>query len=112
MQSLVWGVYCLSRAGLRLAILLTSGVGGFVLASVATGTPLLVALVLWGIWHARRVFVRPRRGGRRLVRAQVAEPGSARREPPPAGDERNEPKPRAGGRGFGSCDASTGHAGD
>lgn len=58
MQSLVWGVYCLSRAGLRLAILLTSGVGGFVLVSVATGTPLLVALVLWGIWHARRVFVR------------------------------------------------------
>ncbi len=57
MQSLVWGVYCLSRAGLRLAILLTSGVGGFVLVSVATGTPVLVALVLWGIWHARRVFV-------------------------------------------------------
>ena len=26
--------------------------------------------------------------------------------------EESEPKPRAGGRGFGSCDASTGHAGD
>jgi Protein of unknown function (DUF3159) len=56
MQSLVWGCYCLSRAALRLAILLTSGVGSFVLVSLATGTPVLVALVLWGIWHARRAF--------------------------------------------------------
>ena len=30
MQSLVWGVYCLLRAGLRLWALLSSGVGGFV----------------------------------------------------------------------------------
>ena len=58
MQSLVWGFYCLSRAGLRLAILVSSGVGGFLLVSVATGTPVLVALVLWGIWHARRAFGR------------------------------------------------------
>ena len=36
----------------------TSGVGGFVLVSVATGTPVLIALVAWGIWHARRAFVR------------------------------------------------------
>ena len=64
MQSLVWGVYCLSRAGLRLAILLASGVGGFVLVSVATGTPVLVALVLWGIWHAKRAFGRLVRGDR------------------------------------------------
>ena len=47
-ESLVWGFYCLARAGLRLGILLTSGVGGFVLVSVATGTPVLIALVAWG----------------------------------------------------------------
>ncbi len=57
MQSLVWGVYCLARAGLRLAVLLTSGVGGFVLVSAATGMPVIVALILWGIRHARRAFV-------------------------------------------------------
>lgn len=56
MQSIVWGVYCLSRAGLRLAVLLGSGVGGFVLVSLLTGPPVLFGLVFWGIWHARRSF--------------------------------------------------------
>jgi len=56
MQSVVWGVYCLARAGLRLWALLSSGVGGFVVVSVITGTPILVALVVWGLWHARRTF--------------------------------------------------------
>lgn len=58
MQSFVWGVYCLARAGLRLWALLESGVGGFVVISLVTGTPLLVALIAWGIWHARRTFSR------------------------------------------------------
>lgn len=58
MQSLVWGVYCAARAGLRLYVLLDAGVGRFVLVSLVTGTPLLVALVAWGIWHARRTFAR------------------------------------------------------
>jgi hypothetical protein len=58
MQSVVWGVYCLGRAALRLAILLGSGVGSFVLVSVVTGAPILVVLVAWGIWHARRTFTR------------------------------------------------------
>ena len=56
MQSVVWGLYCLARAGLRLTALLGSGVGGFVLVSVFTGAPVLFALVFWGIWHARRSF--------------------------------------------------------
>ncbi len=58
MQSVVWGVYCLARAALRLAVLLGSGVGSFLLVSVATGAPLVIALVLWGVWHARRTFTR------------------------------------------------------
>jgi Protein of unknown function (DUF3159) len=58
MQSLVWGVTCLARAGLRLAALLGSGVGGFLLVSFVTGTPLFLALVAWGVWHARRTFTR------------------------------------------------------
>lgn len=56
LQSVVWGVYCLARAGLRLVVLLGAGVGSFVLVSLLTGPPVLVALVLWGIWHARRSF--------------------------------------------------------
>jgi len=58
LQSMVWGAYCLLRAALRLWVLLESGVGGFVLISAVTGPPLLVALVGWGIWHARRSFSR------------------------------------------------------
>jgi hypothetical protein len=56
MQSVVWGIYCLARSGLRLGLLLASGVGSFVVVSFVTGTPVLIALVLWGIWHARRTF--------------------------------------------------------
>jgi hypothetical protein len=58
MQSIVWGIYCLARAALRLFVLLRSGVGGFVLISLVTGFPFFFALVFWGIWHARRAFSR------------------------------------------------------
>ena len=56
LQSVVWGVYCLARAGLRLIALLGAGVGGFVVVSLLTGVPMLLALLFWGIWHARRWF--------------------------------------------------------
>jgi len=56
MQSVVWGIYCLARAGLRLWALLSSGVGGFVVVSFLTGTPVIAALVFWSLWHARRAF--------------------------------------------------------
>ena len=58
LQSVVWGVYCLGRAVLRLLVLLRAGIGGFVLVSLVTGTPFLIGLVAWGIWHARRTFGR------------------------------------------------------
>jgi len=58
MQSLVWGVSCLTRASLRLLALLGSGVGAFVPVSSVTGMPLYFALVAWGVWHARRSFAR------------------------------------------------------
>lgn len=58
LQSIVWGVYCLARAAFRLYVLLHSGVGGFVVVSLVTGFPFFIALVFWGIWHARRVFSR------------------------------------------------------
>jgi hypothetical protein len=66
-QSVVWGVFCLARAGIRLALLLASGVGGFVVVSAATGTPLFVALVFWGVWHARRTFSRLDPAGLRVA---------------------------------------------
>ena len=58
LQSLVWAAYCLGRAALRLYVLLHTGIGGFVVISVVTGTPVLAVLVFWGLWHARRTFGR------------------------------------------------------
>lgn len=58
LQSLVWAAYCLGRAALRLYVLLHTGVGGFVVIAVVTGTPVLAVLVFWGLWHARRTFGR------------------------------------------------------
>lgn len=58
MQSVVWGIYCLARSALRLVVLLTSGVGGLIVVSFLTGTPILIGLALWGVWHARHAFAR------------------------------------------------------
>jgi hypothetical protein len=58
LQSAVWGVFSVARAALRLWALLASGVGGFVVVSVLTGSPLLLPLIGWGVWHARRTFSR------------------------------------------------------
>lgn len=58
LQTLVWAVYMLVRAGLRLWALLRHGVGGFVVISLLTGSVPPFALVAWGLWHARRTFGR------------------------------------------------------
>ncbi|HEY2868648.1 MAG TPA: VC0807 family protein [Gaiellales bacterium] len=56
MQSVVWGVYCVAAAALRLGALLVSGVGGLVVVSLAVGPPGQIALVVWCLWHARRTL--------------------------------------------------------
>jgi hypothetical protein len=58
MQSVVWGLYCLARSALRIFVLLATGVGGLLVVSFLTGTPILVGLILWGLWHARHAFAR------------------------------------------------------
>jgi uncharacterized protein DUF3159 len=55
-QSAVFGVFYLARAAFRLWALLATGVGGFVVVSVVTGTPFVLVLIGWGVWHARRTF--------------------------------------------------------
>jgi len=55
-QSAAFGVFYLARAALRLWALLASGVGGFVVVSIATGSPFVLVLIGWGVWHARRTF--------------------------------------------------------
>jgi intracellular septation protein A len=55
-QSAVFGVFYVARAALRLWALLAAGVGGFVVVSVVTGSPFVLVLIGWGVWHARRTF--------------------------------------------------------
>jgi len=55
-QSAVFGVFYVARAALRLWALLATGVGGFVVISVVTGSPVVLLLIGWGVWHARRTF--------------------------------------------------------
>jgi hypothetical protein len=54
-ESVVWGLYLLSRSALRLIVLLYAGVGGYLLV-VITGTPLTIALLVWSVWYAVRRF--------------------------------------------------------
>jgi intracellular septation protein A len=53
-QSLVWGVYFLARSGIRLAVLLHGSLENFLLIVFVTGTPVMLALVVWSIRHALR----------------------------------------------------------
>jgi intracellular septation protein A len=55
-QSAVFGVFYVVRAALRLWALLAAGVGGFVVVSIVTGSPFVLVLIGWGVWHARRTF--------------------------------------------------------
>ena len=55
-QSAVFGVFYVARAALRLWALLATGVGGFVVVSIVTGSPFVLVLIAWGVWHARRTF--------------------------------------------------------
>ncbi|HEY2777213.1 MAG TPA: DUF3159 domain-containing protein [Gaiellaceae bacterium] len=55
-QSAVFGAFYLARAALRLWALLATGVGGFVVVSILTGSPFVLVLIGWGVSHARRSF--------------------------------------------------------
>jgi len=55
-ESVVWGLYLLGRSGLRLTALRHGGVGSFVVVSVLTGFPMMLALVAWSIRYSIRRF--------------------------------------------------------
>jgi len=53
-ESVVWGAYFLGRSGLRLAVLLQGGVGGFLLVTFVTGTPVMLLLLAWSVRYSIR----------------------------------------------------------
>jgi intracellular septation protein A len=61
--SLAWGTVFLVRGTLRLLALRSAGVDGFVAVSLVTGYPVMVGLMTWSIWWARRAFARSEEWG-------------------------------------------------
>jgi hypothetical protein len=53
-ESLVWGAYFLARSGIRLAALLHGSLEDFLVIVFLTGTPAMLALMLWSIRYALR----------------------------------------------------------
>ena len=53
-ESLVWGAYFFARSGIRLAALLQGSLESFLLIVLVTGTPAMLALMLWSIRYAMR----------------------------------------------------------
>jgi hypothetical protein len=53
-ESLVWGAYFFARSGIRLAALLQGSLESFLLIVFLTGTPAMLALMLWSIRYAMR----------------------------------------------------------
>jgi uncharacterized protein DUF3159 len=53
-ESLVWGAYFLGRSALRLAVLLHGSIGGFLVITFVTGTPVTILLLVWSIRYAIR----------------------------------------------------------
>lgn len=51
-ESLVWGAYFFARSGIRLAALLQGSLESFLLIVFVTGTPAMLALMLWSIRYA------------------------------------------------------------
>ena len=77
--SLAWGVYLLVRSAVRLVILAKTGVDAFVLINLATGAPLIAAMMSWSVWYAVRGFRRSNEWG-----WAFAEPQPAPAPAPPA----------------------------
>ena len=53
-ESLVWGAYFLARSALRLGVLLHGSIGGFLVITFVTGTPVMLLLLAWSIRYAIR----------------------------------------------------------
>lgn len=58
LESVVWGVYLLARSAIRMLVLTTGSIGGFVVVQLLTGIPVAVALMAWSVWYAVRAFER------------------------------------------------------
>jgi intracellular septation protein A len=61
--SLAWGTVFLVRGAVRILALRSADVDGFLVVSLVTGYPVMVGLMTWSIWWARRAFARSEEWG-------------------------------------------------
>jgi hypothetical protein len=54
--SFAWGAYLLLHSGFLLVVLLSWGVDVFVTVNIATGAPIVTALLAWSIWYTIASF--------------------------------------------------------
>ncbi len=66
--SLVWAAYLLARSAFR-GFMLSYSVDTFVAVNVATGFPVMTALMSWSVWYITRSFRRSEEWGWTLVEA-------------------------------------------
>jgi uncharacterized membrane protein len=56
--TLAWGLYFLTRAGVRLLAFLSLSSSGYVLVVAFSDVPFLLALLAWSVWYASRTLRR------------------------------------------------------
>jgi intracellular septation protein A len=72
--TLVWGIYFLIRAAVRLTALLTLSTDQYVLVAALSDAPFLVALLAWSVYHTAGVLRRSPEWGPLIAAAQAAPP--------------------------------------
>jgi hypothetical protein len=55
-MTVVWGLYFLVRAAVRLTAVLTLSVNGYLLVDALSGAPFLLALLVWSVTYAIRTL--------------------------------------------------------
>ena len=56
--TVVWAVYFLARAALRLVVIVVGSIEGFLVVTAISGAPVMAALGAWSLWYTRAILVR------------------------------------------------------
>jgi intracellular septation protein A len=70
--TVVWGVYFLTRALIRLAALLSLSTDSYVLVVALTDAPFLISLLAWSVYYTVGVFRRSEEWGELVAAAEVS----------------------------------------
>ncbi len=90
--TVVWGLYFLARALVRLAALLTLSTNSYVLVAALSDAPFLIAILAWSVFYSSRSLRGSAQWGPLIAAAETPAPAAdgplvAAAEKPPAGTE-------------------------